>query len=96
MSQKIDFLTNSSTLGATAFQAVQGGRYIMAADGTFGGTSIQLQAQGPAGNALNIPNAVLTAAGFIDVHVADGSQLRVNMTGGTPSGIFCNLVSVRA
>lgn len=95
MSQKIDFLTNSSTLGATAYAEVVGGRYIMAADGTFGGTSIQLQALGPAGNAMNVGSA-LTAAGFVDVFVQDGSRLRVNMTGGTPTGIFCNLVSCRA
>ena len=95
MSQRIDFLVNSSTLGATAFQAVQGGRYIMAADGTFNGTSIQLQALGPAGNAMNVGSA-LTAAGFVDVFVQDGSRLRVNMTGGTPTGIFVTAVSCRA
>jgi hypothetical protein len=95
MAQRIDFLVNSSTLGATAFQAVQGGRYIVAADGTFGGTTIQLQALGPAGNAINV-GAAFTAPGFIDVHVADGSRLRVNMTSGTPTGIFVTAVSCRA
>lgn len=95
MSQKIDFLVNSSTLGATPFFDATGCRYIMAADGIFGGTSIQLQALGPAGNALNVGSA-MTAPGFLEVFVADGSRLRVNMTGGTPSGIFCNLVTLKA
>jgi hypothetical protein len=95
MSQRIDFLTNSSTLGATPFREASASRYIVAADGTFGGTSIQLQALGPAGNAMNV-GAALTAAGFIDVFVQDGSRLRVNMTGGTPTGIFVTAVSCRA
>jgi len=96
MAQKLDFIVNGSTTGPTAWFDAIGGRYIFAAEGNFGGSTLQLQAQGPNGSPINVVGAALSSNGFIDVVIADGARVRVSVNGGAPTGLYSNLVSVRA
>lgn len=93
MSERKDLLTNASTTGSYA--EVVGGRYIWAAEGTFSSATLQLQSKGPNGTAIDIAGASLTANGFIEVMIADGSQVRVLVTG-SPSAMYSSLTSVGA
>jgi hypothetical protein len=72
-----------------------GGRYIWAAEGTFSSATLQLQFAGPNGTAIDIAGASLTANGAVEVMIADGSRIRVLVTG-SPSAMYSTLVSVSA
>ena len=93
MSQRIDLLSNASATGSYA--DVVGGRYIWACEATWSSATAQLQAKGPNGTAIDIAGASMTANGFIEVMIADGSQVRVLITG-SPTGVYSSLVSVGA
>ena len=93
MGQRLDLLTNASATGS--YVEVVGGRYIWACEGTWSSATLQLQAKGPNGTAVSIAGASMTADGFIEVMIADGSQVRVLVTG-SPSAMYSTLVSVRA
>lgn len=93
MSERKDLLTNASATGS--YVDVVGGRYIWAAEGTFSSATLQLQSKGPNGTAIDIAGASLTANGFIEVMIADGSQVRVSVTG-SPSAMYSSLTSVGA
>jgi hypothetical protein len=93
MGQRLDLLTNASATGS--YFDVVGGRYIFAAEATWSGGTAQLQSKGPNGTAVSITGASLTANGFIEVMIADGSQVRVLITG-SPTGVYASLVSVGA
>lgn len=93
MSQRLDLLSNASATGSYA--DVVGGRYIWAAEGTWSSATLQLQSKGPNGTAIDITGASLTANGFIEVMIADGSQVRVSVTG-SPSAMYSSLTSVGA
>ena len=94
MSERKDLLSNTAATGN--YVDVVGGRYIWAAEGTFGGGTLQLQSKGPNGTAIDITGASLTANGFIEVMMADGSQVRVSVSGGSPSALYSSLTSVGA
>ena len=93
MSQRLDLLVNATATGS--YVEVVGGRYIWAAEGTFSSATLQLQFVGPNGTAINITGATLTANGAVEVLIADGSRIRVLVTG-SPSGMYSSLTSVRA
>jgi hypothetical protein len=93
MSQRIDLLTNGSATGS-AFPVV-GGRYIMAVEATFSGGTVALQAKGPNGTYINVHSPV-SANGFTDVVLADGSEVRLGVTAGSPTAIYATLTTVRA
>lgn len=93
MSERKDLLVNASATGS--YVDVVGGRYIMAAEATWNTATLQLQSKGPNGTAIDITGASLTANGFIEVMIADGSQLRAAITG-SPSAVYCSLTSVGA
>ena len=93
MSQRIDLVTNGSATGS-AFSIV-GGRYIMAVEATFSGGSVALQAKGPNGTWINAMTAV-SANGFTDVVLADGSEVRLAVASGSPTAIYATLTTVRA
>ena len=93
MSQRLDLLTNATATGS--YVEVVGGRYIWAAEGTFSSATLQLQFVGPNGTAINITGATLTANGAVEVLIADGSRVRVLVTG-SPTAMFSSLTSVRA
>jgi len=92
--ESLKLLDNASATGL-AIQ-VSGGRYIWAADGTFGGDTLQLQFLGPDGTSfINVIGASLTAEGAFEVLIANGSTMKVTVTGGGASGLFSTLTSVR-
>ena len=93
MSESKTLLSNASATGS--YVDVVGGRYIWAAEGTFSSATLQLQSKGPNGTAIDIAGASLTANGFIEVMIADGSQVRVSVTG-SPSAMYSSLTSVGA
>ena len=93
MSQKLQLLENASATGS--YLNATGGRYIWAAEGTFSGATLQLQSKNANGTATSITGASLTAAGFVEVMVADGADLRVLITG-SPSAMYSTLVTVGA
>lgn len=93
MSERKDLLTNASATGS--YVDVVGGQYIWAAEGTFSSATLQLQSKGPNGTAIDIAGATLTANGFVSVLIADGSQVRVLVTG-SPSAMYSSLTSVGA
>jgi hypothetical protein len=88
-SDRIDFIVNGSATSSSRNWV--GGNGTLYAEGTFSGTSLQLQAQSPNGTWMNVGSAV-TAAGLANFTVPDG-QLRVTVTGGTPSALFVYAVS---
>ncbi len=93
MSQRLDLLTNATATGS--YVEVVGGQYIWAAEGTFSSATLQLQSVGPNGTAIDIAGATLTANGFVHVIIADGSRVRVAITG-SPTAMYSSLTSVRA
>jgi len=93
MSERLDLLVNATATGG--YKDVVGGRYIWAAEATWSSATAQLQAKGPNGTAIDIAGASLTANGFIEVMIADGSQVRVAITG-SPTGVYSSLTSVGA
>lgn len=92
-SQSHKLLDNASATGS-AF-TVLGGRYIWDAVATWSGATAQLQSLGPDGSTwVDITDASLTDDGAIGVFIANGSKIRVLITG-SPSAVYSSLVSVR-
>lgn len=85
-------LTNASATGSAV--AIKGGTYVWGCEGTFGGTTATLQLACSNGSFVNFPNATLSANGFVVVQLPVNGSVRVALTGGTPSAMFSNLVSV--
>lgn len=83
---------NVSATGAQPAAVAYGGSdYIFSVLGTFGGTSVQLQVLGPNGSTWMNVGPAMVEAGMILVSVGPNASMRVNLTGGTPSGIFATL-----
>lgn len=88
---QLGLLSNASATGAVAVARV-GGRYVFGINGTFGGTTAQLQLLGPDGvNYIDLANGSFTAAGAAAVDVPQGANMRVTLTGGTPSAMYATL-----
>ena len=90
--ESLSLLTNASATGSAV--TAKGGNYIWGAEGTFGGATLQLQAAAPNGTFTNITGAALTAAGFISVMIGANVQVKVTVTGGSPSALYSTLVAV--
>lgn len=90
--ESITLLSNASATGSAS--TAKGGTYIWAAEGTFGGATLQLQAAAPNGTYTNITGAALTAAGFISVLIGVNASVKVTVTGGSPSALYSSLVAV--
>lgn len=89
-----NLLTNASTTGEAI--NLGGGAYVLSADGTFGGAVLQLQLRSPDGSSwLAIPDAVFTAEGVKIVYLGQGSEIRMAVTGGTPSALYANVARVQ-
>lgn len=86
--QAVVLLSNASATGQAA--TVPGGRYVWAAQGTFGGATLTLQALGPDGTSYQ-DVASLTAAGALAVDVGEGTAMRVSIASGPPSAIYSSL-----
>lgn len=83
-----NLLTNASATGDAL--AVGGGTYVVSADGTFGGATLQLQLLSPdASSWLSVAGATFTAEGALVVDLPPGS-IRMTVTGGTPSALYAN------
>lgn len=90
--EKLQLLNNEAATGAEAVAQI-GGRYVFAINGTFGGTTAQLQFLGPNGTTyIDVTGGSFTAAGSVSVDVARGTHARVTLTGGTPSAMYATLV----
>ncbi len=86
------FLENgSATSGDIDFD---GGNAVFFADGTFGGATLTLQIKSPNGTYMTVgANTTLTAAGCAGFICCAGA-LRVLVSGGTPSGLYCYVVGI--
>lgn len=92
--ERIDLLSNASATSAY-FTVKVGGTYIWAIEGTFNGGSYQLQAQNANGTATDIAGASMSAAGFMEIEFAPGTQVRAVETG-TTSAMYSTLTRVPA
>lgn len=87
-----NLLSNASATGAAL--PVEGGTYVVTADGTFGGATLQLQLRSPDGSSwIDITDASLTAEGAFTVDLPRG-EVRMTVTGGTPSALYANLSGI--
>lgn len=84
--QRVDLLINGSATGNAVLWP--GGRGLFTADGTFGGATVKLQFRfDPPGTWLDAgAYTTLTAAGGGIFDLPQG-PIRVNISGGSPSGI---------
>lgn len=88
-----NLLSNASVTGGGV--TVGGGSYVFTVDGTFGGATVALQIRSPDGSSwLAITDASFTAEGNCVVELGDGSEVRVTVTGGSPSALYANIARV--
>lgn len=88
-----NLLNNVSATGEAI--TIQGGTYVVSADGTFGGTTLQLQLQSPDGSSwLTVTDGSFTAEGSFLVDLPAGS-VRMLVTGGSPSALYANIGKVK-
>jgi hypothetical protein len=92
--ERIDLLSNGSAT-SNYFTVKVGGRYIWAIEGTFNGGSYQFQAKNANGTATDVAGASMSAAGFMELQIAPGTEVRVVETG-TTSAMYSTLVRVPA
>lgn len=84
-------LSNESATGSQKVSQL-GGRYVFRIDGTFGGTTAQLEMLSPDGSSwLALSGASFTAEGTCTVEVPQGGTYRVSLTGGTPSAMYATM-----
>lgn len=89
MGLSLSLLTNEAAT-CQPITVLRGGRYLWAAVGTFGGAALTLQGLGPDGATWqNV--TTLAAAGQVSVFVGEGEQLRVSVSGGSPSALYSTL-----
>ena len=91
-------LSNGSATGAST--AIRGGEYMVYFDGTIGGSTISLQAQSPSGAWIDVDVFTGSTVRYTalpraqtGIYLPPGN-VRVALTGGTPSGINAHLVGL--
>jgi hypothetical protein len=89
--ERLTLLNNAAATGS--YVTVKGGEYIWAAEATFSGGTLQLQAKNANGTATDIAGATLTANSFVSVLLGANAEVRVAVTG-SPSAIYSSLVAV--
>lgn len=89
----INLLVNASATGAGV--TWHGGEGVLTVCGTFGGASVSLQTLGPDGVTwIDVgTSTTLTSAGAPNFRLPQG-QIRVAVTGGTPSGLYARAARV--
>ena len=95
--EKLVLLEDQDVAGSgTPQTATIGGRSILATNGTFDGATVTFEFLGPDGtNFITVSSGVFSAAGSIAVDVAQGTQLRATLAGGTnPENIYADAVRV--
>ena len=85
-------LSNASATGP-AVGPIVANAYIWTVAGTFGGTTVKLQALGPDGTTyLDVTGASMTSAGSMLIdRVGAGAVIKAVVTGGSPSGLYSSL-----
>lgn len=88
-----NLLDNASATGAAI--SVAPGRYCYAVDGTFGGATVTLKLLGPDGSSyISVgADAALTAEGAVIVELP-ACDVRAEVSGGSPSGLYASLERV--
>lgn len=86
----VALLENVAATGA--WVPYQGGKTSIVFFGTVGGATITVELQGKDGSTA-ISVQALTAAGLTALDLPPGLY-RVSVSGGTPSGLYCDLVRV--
>jgi hypothetical protein len=90
-------LVNVSATGSGSFADIEGGRYQLFVEGTFGGTTLTLDGQGPNDTTISGVlgvSVVAATAGGVEIMCARGERLRATLTGGSPAGIYARLAKV--
>lgn len=83
-----NLLNNASATGEAVTNS--GGTYVITADGTFGGTTLQLQLLSPDGTSwISVASGTFTAEGSFVCDLPAGS-IRMLVTGGTPSALYAD------
>lgn len=86
---------NIGATGTGAYMAVAGGAYILAAEGTFGATTLTLSKKGPNDTPVAVPGVSMTVAGAdIGLDIAAGTEIAYVLTGGAPPGMYISLTKV--
>lgn len=91
-----DTLTVGSAASATTgWSTWTGGRGVITVGGTFGGTTVTMQARMNSGaDAVSMgPDAIFTAAGGCGFELPVGAEIRASMSGG--SGISLNILAAK-
>lgn len=84
-----NLLHNESATGGKL--DVARGTYVVSADGTFGGATLQLQLLSPDGTSwLSITDASFTAEGAFAIDLPKG-VVRMSVSGGSPSALYANI-----
>jgi hypothetical protein len=89
----IRLLKNASASGSFT-DPLPGGKYLLVAEGSWGGAALTLQYKGPNDTAIAVANVSLSTNANVAVDVGDGAEVKAILTGGTPSGIYADLVRV--
>ena len=84
----VTLLNNVAATGSPL--TAEGGQYIWSSVGTFGGTTLALQALQPDGTTY-LTVASHTASSATQVAIGGATVMRVTVTGGSPSGLFSQL-----
>lgn len=89
--------SNASATGSAV--AIKGGQYMFMAEGTVGGATVTLQVRAPSGTWSNVTSydtaVSATALPYADSPIdLPAGDVRVALTGGTPSAIFAYLVGL--
>lgn len=83
-------LSNAGAGSGSVVSPVTGAAYEWCSTGTFGGATLALMALGPDGSTY-MQVASQTSAGCTGVVIGHNAQLKVTVTGGTPSALYSNL-----
>lgn len=87
---RVDLLENASATGSA--KAIKAGRYILMAEGTFGGATVTVTIESPNGTFVTLAGSSLTAAGTSSVLYIPSGNAKGVLTSGTPSAMYVYLV----
>lgn len=92
-----NLLNNVSATGAGAWVMWGGGSGNFEVDGTLGGSTVSLQVLDNSGNAVSVgPDTDMTVAGIKAFGPLRPGQIRANIIGGSPSGVYASAWRTRS
>jgi hypothetical protein len=84
----IILLANATATPAQWTKLGMGGVYTLSADGVFGGATVGLQLKGPGAVVFNGPvETQFTNTGICTIDIGASQEVRMAVTGGTPSAL---------